>query len=139
MAKNRSIVRLSVLVIFLAASFLWAGMPAGSAYRTVHLFSLSSAQEEGRLRAVLEEFNQLFSKLGYAQVSYRLWKVEESGSEQFTHLYDSTWPDRATYDKVHQNSAYKKLLEKHLPFLKRVLKNETYSTCVELRAGVEKR
>jgi hypothetical protein len=138
MAKKRSVMWLAVLVLFLAASFLKAAPPAGPAFRTVHLFSLSSAQEEGRLRAALEEFNRLFSKLGYPQVSYRLWKVQGSASDQFTHLYDSTWPDQATYDKVHQNSTYKKLLEKHLPFLQQVLKNETYSKCIELKAGGKK-
>jgi hypothetical protein len=138
MAKKRSIFGLAALVLFLAASFLNAVPPSGPAFRTVHLFNLKSTQEETRLLAVLDEFNKLFSKLGYSQVSYRFWKVQGEEPGHSTYLYDSTWPDRSTYDKVHQNSAYKKLLDKHLPFLQQVLKNEIYSKYLELRSGGQK-
>ena len=124
----------AIPVLLLSVSFLMAASPAGPAFRTVHLFSLSSSQEEGQLLAVLAEFNRLFSKLGYPQVNYRLWKVEESETGRFSHLYDSTWPDRATYDKAHQDPAYKELLEKHLPFLQRILGEEVYAKCFELRS-----
>lgn len=135
MAMRRSVIGLAILILFLAPSLLNAGPQADPAFRTVHLFDLSSTQEETRLLAVLDEFNQLFSRLGYSEVRYRLWKIQEKGSDQFTYLYDSTWPDKATYDKVHQNSDYKTILEKHLPFFQKVLENEIYTKYVELSTG----
>ncbi len=139
MLKGRSLVGSAILALVLSATFARSLPPEGPAFRTVHLFSLSSAQEEGRLIAVLDEFNRLFSRLGYPQVSYRLWKVREGGTEQFSHLYDSTWPDRSAYEKVHQDPAYKELLEKHLPFLQQILGEETYAKCLELRSGGPKK
>jgi hypothetical protein len=132
MANRKSLIGLTILALLLSASFISGVPPDGPGFRTVHQFSLSSAEEEGRLLAVLDEFNRLFSKLGYPQVSYRLWRVQEGEADRFTHLYDSTWPDKSTYDKVHQDPAYKKLLEKHLPFLRQVLKDEAYSKYLEI-------
>jgi hypothetical protein len=133
--KKRVIVGLATLALIVFVLFTSAGNPGGSAFRTIHQFNLTTIQEESRLRAVLDEFNQLFSKLGFPEVRYRLWRAQESTPGQWTYIYDSIWPDRDTYDKVHQNSAYKTLIEKHLAFLQQVLKNEIYGKYIELKTA----
>jgi len=130
--KMRIIAGLSALVFSGVFHFGSVANPVGAPFRTLHQFNLTTIGEETRLLAVLEEFNQLFAKLGYPEVRYRLWRVQEGGPGQLNYLYDSLWPDRATYDKVHQDSGYKALLEKHLPFLQQILKDEVYYKYVEL-------
>jgi hypothetical protein len=139
MALKRKTVGLAMLLVVLAPH-LNSGGQEGPAIKTIHVFNLSSPQEEARLRAILNEFNQLFSTLGFPNVSYRLWRLQEEWPGQFSYryVYDSTWPDRETYDKVHQNIAYQKLLEKHLMFFTQVLNNEIYGEYLELEFSEKK-
>ena len=139
MRLKKKIVASVVLTLFMLAPVLNAGSSGGAAFRTIHQFNLTTIREETRLLVVLDEFNQLFSKLGFPDVKYRLWRIQEGGLGQLTYLYDSIWPDRAAYDKVHQDSAYKTLLEKHLPFVQQVLKDEVYCKYVELGTGGRKK
>jgi hypothetical protein len=98
-------------------SFSYAQQYAKStepAFKTVHLFNLPSAQSELQLLAVLKDCNQLFQKLGYLHVQYRLWKVEGKREGDRSYLWESTWPDKITYDQIHQNKDFLALAEKLL-------------------------
>jgi hypothetical protein len=90
-------------------------------------------QEEGRLLSVLQEFNQVLARLGFKGVRYRLWKIQGAAAGLSGYMYESTWPSLEIYDRVHKEAAYTKVLEKHLPFLREVLKNEIYDKLVELQ------
>jgi len=132
--KKPALAGLTALTLLVFALFTSAGSPGGAAFRTIHQFNLTTIQEEKQLLSVLDEFNQLFSKLGFPEARYRMWRAQDAVPGQVTYIYDSIWPDRAAYDKVHQDSAYIKLLEKHLAFLQQALKNEIYGKYIELKA-----
>lgn len=130
--KMRSGAILGIFVLTLSASGLRAAALAGPAYRTVHTFSLPSAQDEAKLLSVLEEFNQVIARLGAREARYRLWKIQGAEAGLSGYMYESTWPSLEVYDRVHGEAAYKKVLEKNLPFLREILKNEIYDKVVEL-------
>ena len=133
MKKYLMVLAASGICLLGISAVLLRGLPAkGPAFRTVHLFNFGSEQEEKRLLAVLGEFNQLFAKMGHPNIRYRLWRVQGQQAGEFAYLHESTWPDLATYDSVHKDAAYVKLLDKHLPFLRQVLKNEVYNRYLEI-------
>lgn len=134
MKRTRVITAAIIITILGAAVFsVKVSAPAGPAFRTVHTFSLCSAQEEGRLLSVLQEFNHVLARLGFTGVRYRQWKIQGAAAGLSGYMYESTWPSLEVYDRVHREAAYTKVLEKNLPFLREVLKNEIYDKLVELQ------
>jgi hypothetical protein len=125
-------VAIVLLAFGTAPAFVGASPPAGPAYRTIHTFSLKSAQEEKQLISTLGELNGVLAKLGFSKVRYRLWKIQGAAEGLSGYMYESTWPSLEVYDRVHKQAAYRKVLEKNLPFLREVLKNEIYDKLVEL-------
>ncbi|OGD19313.1 MAG: hypothetical protein A2W03_18460 [Candidatus Aminicenantes bacterium RBG_16_63_16] len=110
-----------------AAAFIDAAAPKGPAYKTVHVFTPSSVNDEKLLFSLLEEFNATLARLGAPGVRYRLWKAVGTKGDTGDLMYESTWPSREVYDRVHKEKEYMALLEKYLPYLRHVLKNEVYS------------
>jgi hypothetical protein len=138
MKKHRAVL-ISMIVLALgpaAASLDCAAPPKGPAYRTVHVFSPGSVHDEKLMLSLLQEFSATVARLGASEVSYRLWKAEGGTKGEKTELmYESTWPSREVYDRVHKEAEYVKLLQKYLPFLRRVLKGEVYTAYVEIEPG----
>lgn len=87
---------------------------------------------------MLKETNQLLATLGHSSVKYRLWKVSGTQAGAYSFLWDSQWPDRATYDEVHQDSSYKMLMDRYRAFFDEILKDEIYNHYVELQPKIEK-
>src|SRR5689334_8075793 len=77
----------------------------GPAFKTVHLFNLASGAEPDLL-AALEEVNQAIAKEGYPESRYRVWKVQGDQQGGHAYLWESTWPDRTVYSKVHDAQSY---------------------------------
>ncbi len=125
------------LVAFVSPLRPWE--PKGPAFRTVHLFNLPSPETEAKLLGMLGEFNQLFTQLGYPNVQYRVWKVHGEQKGDYSYLWDSLWPDRATYDKVHEHEAYRKLIERHQKAFEEIVKKEIYNQYEEVLVGGAKK
>ena len=100
------------------------------AFRTIHLINIESGRE-AEVLALFEQFNQVIAKLGCADCRYRLWKV--SGAQQGPHAYfwDSSWPGRAMYDKIH-NAAEWKTLSAQGDNLQKLVKDHVYNRIVEV-------
>lgn len=128
---NKNLVfRVAILVLALgpAAGILGVGAPPKEpAYKTVHVFTPGSVNDEKLLFSVLEEFNAMIARLGASGVRYRLWKAVGPKGDTGELMYESTWPSRDVYDRVHKEKEYVTLLEKYLPYLRQVLKSEVYS------------
>ena len=136
MKRNILTITLAALVGAVTISFVFQASNKEPAFTTVHHFNLQPT-EEARLLIVFQEFNQLFSRLGYPNVQYRLWKSTEGDTVRHSHRWDSVWPDRASYDKVHQDETYKKLHEKHRAYLEGILKDHLYSRFTEVLPGAK--
>jgi len=110
-----------------AADLGAADPPKTPAYKTVHVFTPGSIHDEKLLFALLQEFNAVFARLGSPGVRYRLWKAVGTEGDKAELMYESSWPSREVYDRIHKEKEYRALLEKYLPFLRQVLKNEVYT------------
>ena len=100
-------------------------------FTTAHYFNLEPS-DEAKLLTFMQDFNQLFTKLGYPNVKYRLWRITNDTTAQRSYRWDAVWPNRAAYDKVHQDESYKKLLEKHRPAFDALVKDHLYYRLVEV-------
>jgi hypothetical protein len=125
----------AVVCIGIARSRATAAQPggAGSGFKTVHLFNVKGPAEEQELKGVLAEFNGLFVKLGFPQCRYRLWKVPQPVAEKQLYLWESDWADRKTYDDIHKNVEFLKLVKERFVQLEALLKDHGYTQYQEIR------
>jgi len=112
-----------------------ADPPKTPAYKTVHVFTPGSVHDEKLLFALLQEFNAVVARLGAPGVRYRLWKAVGTDGDKAELMYESSWPSRDVYDRIHKEKEYRALLEKYLPFLRQVLKNEAYTGWLAAEMG----
>jgi hypothetical protein len=125
----------TVLVLLLAIVAADAQSPRTDAeFKTVHLFNLRSAGDEEKLLALLRQFNDLFAKLGQPGIRYRVWKVAAAEARGGTrYIWESTWPNRAIYEKIHNLPDYKSTFERLSPEIARLMSEHIYNQYVELK------
>ena len=101
--------------------------------KPVHLFNLPSDISEAELLSILDAFNQVFNELGHPDICYRLWKVQGEQIGNYTYLWESTWPDRATYNEVHEADVYRTVIEQYRKTLEAALKDQVYNQYTDLQ------
>lgn len=127
-------------VAFLAASMSTGRAQAeGPTVKTVHLFNVASGAAEADLLGALDEMNQAIAKEGYPQSRYRVWKVQSNQQGSHAYLWESTWPDRATYAKVHEAQSYKRAFERVQSAIERSVKDPVYNRYVEVPVAKAKK
>ena len=107
--------------------------PANTEFKTVHLFNLKSPDGEQKLLAALREFNTLFTKHGQSQIRYRVWKVAAEPRGTTRYLWESTWPSRALYEKVHNIPEYKEAFARLSPEIGQLMSDHIYDQYVEVK------
>ena len=120
----------ALLVAFAAPSS--AEAPAAPVVKTVHLFNLPNRESEAQMAAIMNEFNDTFASLGQPDVKYRLWRVNGRRQGEFSYMWESTWPDRATYDRIHRDGAYRRVAMKHARTLRSLVDREVYNRYAEV-------
>lgn len=105
--------------------------PPETTFKALHLFNLAPTDTEEKVLAVLADLNAVTAKAGHPEIRYRLWKV--SGPQQGGHayLFESTWPGRAVYEKIHDHPDFQAAVDKH-PGAREMLKDEVYNRLVEV-------
>lgn len=104
-------------------------------FRAVHLLNLTAAQETDLL-ASFADLNKMFVKLGCTTCNYHLWKVAGRQAGANAYLWESSWPGKAVYEKLHNTPEWKALSA--TPAGKRmeeITKNEVYNRFVEVKAA----
>lgn len=104
----------------------------GPSLKTVHLFNVASGAAEADLFGALDEMNQAIAKEGYPQSRYRVWKVQGDQKGSHTYLWESTWPDGATYAKVHEAQSYQRAFERVRSAIEASVKDQVYNRYVEI-------
>ena len=132
-ARALLVIVLSVALIIIMQCAKTSKSVTGPAFKTVHLFNLPQEVSEEGLLKIIDEFNQVFTELGYPDICYRIWKVCEEQQGDYTYLWESTWSDRATYDKVHKATAYKDIVEKYRVTLETFLESQIYNRYTEIK------
>ena len=133
MNRTRGLLTIAViLVLGSLVSGVHSQKGPAPAYKPVHLMNLTSSEAEANLLTILAEFNKLYAQMGYPNIRYRVWKVSGKQSVQFTHIWESEWPDKATYDKVHSFKEFTELHARHEKELRGLLKDHVYNRYEEL-------
>ena len=104
-------------------------------FRAVHLLNLTAAQETDLL-ASFAELNKMFMKLGCTTCNYHLWKVAGQQAGAYTYLWESSWPGKAVYEKLHNAPEWKAYSA--TPAGKKITeiqKGEVYNRFVEVKAA----
>ena len=128
------------LVVFSMASLSSArAEAAGPAAKTVHLFNVASAADEANLLGALDEMNQAIVKAGYPQSRYRVWKVQANQQGSHAYLWESNWPDRATYAKVHATEIYQRAFERVRSAIETSVKDPVYNRYDEVPVAKAKK
>lgn len=76
-------------------------------FRTVHLINLKSVEDEAEFVTIADDFNKVVAELGYQNIRYNFWKETGDRGGQYKYIFESTWPDKETYDKVHEYEKFK--------------------------------
>jgi quinol monooxygenase YgiN len=129
MRGTRTLVFAGLLVM--AATAAQAQQTPARGYKAVHLFNVA-AQDEAQFLMGIAQLNDAVAKAGIPDVRYRVWKVQGQAKGPQEYLYESTWPDKATYDKAHANPEFKKVLERVEPLMSRLLKDYAYNRYAEV-------
>jgi len=101
-------------------------------FRTVHLVNLNSVENEAEIVAILNDFNKVFAEVGYPNIRYNLWKERGDREGKYKYIFGSTWPDQATYDKVHKNEKFQAVFEKYKARWEELVNEDVYSRYVPL-------
>ena len=102
---------------------------AGPAFKTVHLLNVT---DQAKFLVAITDFNRELSTIGQSRVRYRVWKIDGKQAGPHQYLWESTWPDRATYDAVHKHPAWERAAQKSREMLEPVLKDHVYNQYLEL-------
>ena len=86
-----------LMAVTLGAVVLHAQEPRPTeAFKTVHLVTLTPAQE-ATLLAALADVNASVAQAGHPDIRYRLYKVTGRQAGNFSHMWESSWPSGAVY------------------------------------------
>ena len=101
-------------------------------FRTVHLLNLKNIEDEAEFVAIADDFNKVVAELGYQNIRYNFWKETTGREGQYKYIFESTWPDQGTYDKVHEYEKFKVVWEKSYAKWKKMVAEDIYNRYIPL-------
>jgi hypothetical protein len=101
-------------------------------FRTVHLVNLKTVEDEAEFVTIADDFNKIVSELGFQDVHYNFWKEIKGREGQYKYIFESTWPNQETYDKVHEYEQFKVVWEKNYTKWKKMIKEDIYNRYIPL-------
>ena len=101
-------------------------------YRTVHLVNLKSVDDETEIVAIADDFNNVVAELGYQNICFKFWKETGEREGQYKYIFESTWPDKETYDKVHEYEKFKVVWEKSYAKWIKMIEEDIYNRYIPL-------
>ena len=129
---SRAVTAMSIAVAVFAGVSLAQTQeePPTGAFKAVHLVNLSDA-EVASVQDALADINAVVAKAGYADIRYRLYRVEGKQNGEFKYMWESEWPSGAVYQKVHDSPEWGAAVKRH-PELDAIMKKEVYNRYVEV-------
>ena len=82
-------------------------------FQEVHMIAASEADDEKKLTAALDDFNNAIAKGGCPLCIYHLWKTRGQQAGPINYLWISNWPGRATYMEAHTSAEYNAATNRH--------------------------
>jgi hypothetical protein len=109
-------------------------VPPDQPFQTVHLINMPSPEAEKTMLAAVTDLNAAIAKAGCPKCIYHLWKVTGTQAGKFNYLWNSNWPGRDVYVKVHNSDAYQAATKKH-EAIEKFMESQVYNRYVEVTAG----
>lgn len=131
MRGSRTLVFVGLLVLVATAVQAQQTPAPTRGYKAVHLFNIA-AQDETQFLLGLSQASEAIAKAGFPDVRYRVWKVQGQPQGSHEYIWESTWPDKATYDKVHNDPGFKKVMDRVEPMISKLLKDHVYNRYAEV-------
>lgn len=75
--------------------------------KSVSLFQDTTGVDALQLLAEFEMVNDAIDSIGYPDAGYKLWEVISEDSLDFRFLVEGYWPDKQTYDLIHDHELYR--------------------------------
>ena len=88
--------------------------PAAPPFLAIHHYNPASDEAHRKLLGFLAELNEAVARTGLAKTEYVAWQVTGKQSGDFGYVFGSLWPDRATYDAVHEHEVYKAVVARFM-------------------------
>jgi hypothetical protein len=132
--KHLSWITRAALFVGFAALASSQDRPPEQAFQTVHLTPAAQPDAENILLTAIKDLNIAIAKAGCKKCGYHLWKSYGEAGGGFKYMWGATWPNRATYEKIHAAKGYNDAWERH-PELGKVREGEVYGRFVEVKAG----
>ena len=101
-------------------------------FRTVHLVSLKTVEDESEIVAIADDFNKVVAELGYQNIRFNFWKETESSEGQYKYIFESNWPDQETFDEVHEYEKFQLVWEKNYVKWKSMIAEDIYNRYILL-------
>jgi len=101
-------------------------------FRTVHLINLKTVEDEAEFVAIADDFNKVVAELGYQNIRYNFWKETRGREGKYKYIFESTWPDQETYDKVHEYEKFKVVWKKNYTKWKKMIEEDIYNRYIPL-------
>src|SRR5579863_2025785 len=95
-----------VVYVGLAPQAVSQENPPDQPFQTVHLTVSKQPDAEKILLTAINDLNRAIAKMGCASCGYHLWKAYGEQPGPFTYMWVASWPDRATYEKIHTADEY---------------------------------
>jgi len=101
-------------------------------FRTVYSINLNQVEDEAEFVVIAEVFNKLVAELGYQNISFSFWKVTGDIEGPYKYIFESTWPDQETFDKVFKNEKFKVTLNSWYPIFQKMIAEGNYNRYILL-------
>ncbi len=89
-------------------------------YDTIHLWSIDTIQ------SALEEVNAVIATIESREAGYSLWKVQSDTISSYRYFVQGHWPDQASYDSIHVNPSFRKVLDDYVHIFTETRKWDLY-------------
>ena len=76
--------------------------------KSVSLFQDSIGVDPIQIYADFQKVNIAIDSIGYPDAGYKLWEVISDDKLDFRFMVEGYWPDKKTYDLIHDHELYKK-------------------------------
>ena len=86
-------------------------------YRTVHFINLKNVEDEAEYVVMADIFTKLMTEVGYQNIRFDFWKVAGNIEGQYQYIFESTWPDKETYDEVHEYEKFNVTKKKMVSYI----------------------
>ena len=116
MRKNIFTIAICILIAGIAAFSVSAANEPDSektAFKALHMVNLNSVADEAEFIGILNDLNAVIKELGHPEIRYTVCKEMGRREGRYQYLFESTWPDIETYQKIHDDPKYKEVSKKH--------------------------